>query len=196
MQKSNYLLLIVLPLLLGSFKTVEPVEKNDNNTLSFNIYLQLDGIQGDAQDAIHTNWIDVKSYSFGATNSRVINGGFALAGRANGSDLNINAVILDKSLIPLLNASLVGDNIAEGKLEIIEVIAPTRSNDFAERVTLTNILVTSVTVTGVDSRNGTVDVSFTLNFQRIKRELKDRQNNGTYSTAVEMTWDYSTNSTF
>lgn len=196
MQKSNYLLLIVLPLLLGSFKTVEPVGKKDNNTLSFSIYLQLDGIQGDARDAIHTNWIDVKSYSFGATNSRVINGGFALAGRANGSDLNINAVILDKSLIPLLNASLVGDNIAEGKLEIIEVIAPTRSNDFAERVTLTNILVTSVNVTGVDSRNGTVDVSFTLNFQKIKRELKDRQNNGTYSTAAEMTWDYSTNSTF
>lgn len=92
--------------------------------------------------------------------------------------------------------SLNGDHIIEGKLEIIESSAPTEIGDFAERNTLEKILVTSVTVTGTDPAIGTVDVSFTLNFQKIHRTLKDLQNNGTYGAPVEMKWDYAINSTF
>lgn len=189
MRKNNYLLLLIIPLLFCSFKTIEPTKKK---ALGLSIYLQLNGIVGDATDPYHQNWINVASYKFDAKNSREIGQQQASVGTATGSDLTINAVIADKSLIELIDRSLKSTFIQDGILDITESGAPVGNNEFAERVELTKILVRSVSITGTDPLAGTVDVSFTLQFREIKRTLKDLIN-GNYNTPVDMQWNYETN---
>lgn len=192
MRKNNYLLLLIIPLLFCSFKTIEPTKKN---TLGLSIYLQLNGIDGDATDPYHQNWINVASYKFDAKNSREVGQqeGQISFRRATGSDLTINAVIADKSLTKLIDRSLKSTIIQDGILDITESGAPVGNNEFAERVELTEIIVRSVTITGTDPLAGTVDVSFTLQFREIKRTLKDLIN-GNYNTPVDMEWNYPNNS--
>ncbi|SOE23896.1 Type VI protein secretion system component Hcp (secreted cytotoxin) [Spirosomataceae bacterium TFI 002] len=191
MRKNNYLLLLIIPLLFCSFKTIEPTKKK---ALGLSIYLQLQGIVGDATDQYHPNWINVASYKFNAKNSRQIGqSGAAGVGRATGSDLTIKAVIADKSLTKLIDRCLKSTLILEGILDITESGAPVGNNVFAERVELTEIIVRSVSITGTDPLAGTVDVSFTLQFREIKRTLQDLIN-GNYNAPVDMEWNYQTNS--
>jgi type VI secretion system secreted protein Hcp len=53
-------------------------------------FLQLDGIPGDSVDERHLAWIDVESYSWGASNSSAVSGSGWSSSKASISNLNLS----------------------------------------------------------------------------------------------------------
>ncbi|MGB8928487.1 MAG: type VI secretion system tube protein Hcp, partial [Pantoea agglomerans] len=70
--------------------------------MAIDMYLKVDGITGESKDSNHTGWIDIDSFSWGASQPGNMSvGGGGGAGKVNFNDLHINAKI-DKAVTALL----------------------------------------------------------------------------------------------
>ena len=74
------------------------------------LFLKIDGIQGESVDRAHPNEIDVLAWSWGATNSSVVRAGGAGAGKASFNDLSITKYV-DASSPSLVAAVSTGKSL-------------------------------------------------------------------------------------
>ncbi len=79
-------------------------------------FLKLDGIQGAAKDKKHRDWIEVESWSFGASNSRAAGSGGG--GGAGGQSLVITKKV-DKASPKLFAAAVSGKQIKHAELSLV-----------------------------------------------------------------------------
>ena len=117
---------------------------------ALNAYLKMDTIPGESTDPSHAGWIDIESWSWGA--SRVMHGSAASA-PAHCTSHSLNFVKrLDKASPLLSRAALSGTPIPNVTLEIN-----------GERHMLQNVVIASVQQSQMDGRPAE---SLTLNFAR------------------------------
>lgn len=128
------------------------------------MFLNIDGINGDAQNAQHTNEVVVLAWSWGVSNSTTTHTGsnnVSGSGKANFQDLSITKYS-DIASAKLYEHAATGDRISEATLTV-RTVGP--DPWVATTLKLENIVVTSVSIGGSGGEDRLTE-NVTLNFSK------------------------------
>jgi type VI secretion system secreted protein Hcp len=153
------------------------------------LFLKLDNIKGASIDDQHKDWIDVLSYSLGASNPGSSGqGGGGGGGKVSFSDLSL-AKLVDASTPFLLEGVATGKMFKEAILEVVR----TGQNPVPFLVyTLEDVLISSYSVSG-SSGGGLPTEALSLNFEKIKVEYRKDDKGGKIGSPITFAYDLKTN---
>lgn len=125
------------------------------------IYLQIDGIQGDATHEQHKNWLDIEALHWDVT--RNINTSAGSAANREASEPSISEVVLtkvsDSSSTKLFQEAVSGRN---GKRAVVHLVTTGNPGETYIEYSLTNALISSYSVdTNGDRPVETIKLNFT-----------------------------------
>lgn len=151
-------------------------------------YLQITGIAGESKEAKHKDWIDVLSWSFGASNpGQIVAGGGAGAGKVTMSDFNFMAMT-SKASPKLFLACATGQRLQEARLSAVKSGA--MQQEYL-RWTFSDVLVSSYQTSG---SGGDVSAdSVSLAFSKVKVEYSAQKADGSLEGAIVAGWDVAAN---
>ncbi|NCO21461.1 MAG: type VI secretion system tube protein Hcp [Rhodobacterales bacterium] len=148
-------------------------------------FLELKGIDGEAQDDVHKNKIDVLAWSFGVSNSGSTHmGAGSGAGRANFQDISVTKYI-DKSSPILMQHAATGKHIAEGKLTCRKAGGKQLEYIIFK---FKDILVTSISMGGSGGEDRLTE-NVTLNFGSFNYKYVEQKADGVEGAKPEMKYD-------
>ena len=150
-------------------------------------YLYLEGIDGESTTVGHEKWIDVLSFSLGASNPASFPTGGGGAGKVSFSDLSMVKEV-DVSSVSLLKYVATGKHIAKATLDIVS--SASKGSQPYLRYDLVNALVTSYNISG--GSGGNPIESFSLNFEKIAFEYFTMNPDGSLGPPVKFGWDLGT----
>jgi type VI secretion system secreted protein Hcp len=149
-------------------------------------FLKIDGIDGESQDSKHKGEFQLLSFDFGATQASAMDytGGGHGAGKVSFSAFNF-VKQTDKGTPKLLNACATGAHIPKAVL-----VARKAGKEQQEyyKVTLTDILVTKVELTGDHTSPLPMD-DIHFNYSKIEVEYKEQKADGTLGGSVKAGYD-------
>lgn len=155
---------------------------------AIDMFIKIEGVDGESQDADHRGEIDVLSWSWGMSNSSSSIGGGGGAGKANFQDISVTKW-LDKSSPKLMEACATGNHIPQATIvcrkaggEPLEYLV----------ITMENVLVTSVS-TGGSGGEDRLTENVTLNFAQIRVKYTEQMPDGAIGDTVEFGWDIELN---
>jgi type VI secretion system secreted protein Hcp len=134
--------------------------------------LEIEGIKGESTDAKHKDWIEVLSFSWGASNSSAAGSGGG-AGKASFQDMHFTMKV-DKASPKLMLACATGQPIPTVKFIVSRADAATGETTDYYTVILSNVLVSSYKSSGPPQPPAgatTVEpltASLSLNYTKIK----------------------------
>jgi type VI secretion system secreted protein Hcp len=153
------------------------------------IFLRLDGIQGESMDAKHKNQIEILSFSLGFVNQPAGGvGGGGSAGKVSCGDVVLTKNI-DRSSPPLIGAVMTGKHIKSGVL----AFTATGKNLVEYYVlTMNDLLVTAINQQ--DSVGGPkVTEQITLNAATFRFEYRPQRPDGSFAPPVTFSFDCKAN---
>lgn len=149
------------------------------------MYLKVAGATGESKDSQHVGWIDVKSFSFGATQPHsVASGGGAGVGRVSIQDLNIVADI-DKAYTAIFSHCTTGKHLDSVELSLNK--AGETQIEYCN-YKLTEVLVTNVTVSGTTGGE-TTGVTYSFQAARVETEYSEQTAQGSKGASSKAGWD-------
>lgn len=153
-------------------------------------FLELKPIEGEAQDKAKKGWIDIFSWSFGASQSGSGGhvGGGSGAGKVNMHDITVSKRT-DKASADLFLKCANGKHYDEGT--IVARKAGEQPLDFL-KITLKQVFVSSYNLGGSHGDDTPME-SITLNFTKIQMEYQIQDAKGKGSVAGNMGWDVAAN---
>ncbi len=153
------------------------------------LFLKVDGIDGESKDQTHTNEIDILSWSWGETNP----GSFGQGSGGGTGKVSMNDISFTmnacKATPTLMLACANGQHINSAVLTCRK--AGGQQYEFLV-ITLNNILVSSYTSGGSNGADIPMD-SFTLNFAQIQVQYSMQQDDGTVVAVPSFGWDQQQN---
>ncbi|WP_256645128.1 Hcp family type VI secretion system effector [Thermomonas paludicola] len=154
--------------------------------MASDIFLKIDGIDGESADSKHKGEIDVLAWSFGASNSgSMAYGGGGGTGKVAFQDMTITKRI-DKSSPKLL------EHCANGK-HIKKAVLIARKQGGAQmdyvKVTLSDLLVSSISLAGSGDDSETIS----LNFGHIEYIYTAQKSDGSKEGDTGMKWNIKKN---
>jgi type VI secretion system secreted protein Hcp len=158
--------------------------------MAVDYFLKVGGVDGDSMDDKHQKWIEVMSFSFGASqeaSGSASGGGARSAGRADLSDLSVMKVI-DKASPKLMLSCCKGDHLKEVTLEICR---NTGDKQKITEIKLSDVLITSVQCGGSAGGDGGTEPTEQLSFNYGKIEFTfthTDQKTGKAAGDVKMNW--------
>jgi type VI secretion system secreted protein Hcp len=153
-------------------------------------FLELDGIEGEAQDAQYTNKIELHSFSWGATNhSSFASGTGSGIGKGQIHDISFSKFTCKASL-RLFERSVNGKPIEKGKLSLLK-LAGEKKIAYLE-VELENVVITSFQITAGSDGQLPME-SATLHFVIARSHYKPQGNEGDASGHVDFGWNLQKN---
>lgn len=153
--------------------------------MAVDMYLKLEGIDGESQDGSHANEIDVLAWSWGASQSGTMHsGGGGGAGKVAVQDLSITKYV-DSASNNLLRHCHTGSHIPAATLTVRKA-----GGNPLEYIVLklTDILVASVS-TGGSGGEDRLTENVTLNFKTFEYAYTPQNPDGTGGAAKEFKWD-------
>ncbi|NOQ13548.1 MAG: type VI secretion system tube protein Hcp [Methyloprofundus sp.] len=142
--------------------------------MAVDMFLELDGIDGESKDAAYTDKIDVLAWSWGASQSGTFHsGGGGGSGKANFQDISVTKYI-DSSTNALLSHVAKGTHIAKGKL-IVRKAGDTPVDYLI--IEMEKIMVTSYS-TGGSGGEDQLTENLTLNFAKYKLGYQKQNDKG------------------
>lgn len=158
--------------------------------MAMDMFIELDGIKGEAKDKVHKEKIDVLAWSWGASNSGSAHvGGGAGAGKVNVQDLSFTHWI-DKSSPVLFTHCANGKHIPKAKL-IVRKAGETPLEYLL--IDMEDLLVTSVS-TGGSGGEDRLTENVVLNFAKVKVSYKEQDQKGAGKGGyIEGGWDIQQN---
>lgn len=151
-------------------------------------FLKIDGIPGESTDDRHKDWINIESFSWGASNTAGHSaGGGGGAGKVVFQDIHFTK-ILDKASPKLMLAVASGQHIKE--VILVGQLTGERGQEFLE-IKMTDVLISSYQ-SGGSSGSLPVD-SFSLNFSKIEFSYKPMKADGSLDAPVKAGWDLKAN---
>jgi type VI secretion system secreted protein Hcp len=155
--------------------------------MAANIFLKLDGIDGESTDDKHPGWIEVLSYSWGVSNTASLGGrAGAGAGRAEASDFSFMHGF-DKASPALFQKCVMGEHVETGELHVVH--AGDKPEAFLI-IKFGDILISSVQDSGADDRP-TESVSF--DFASIHISYREQDETGKLGEPIEAGWNFAAN---
>lgn len=152
---------------------------------SADMFLKIEGIQGESVDRDHADEIDVLAWSWGMTNSGSMHvSGGGTSGKSSFQDISVTKYV-DRTTPNLIQKLATGDHYPSAILTIRKAGA-----DPLEYlvITLTDVLVTSIS-TGGDGTEGKVTEKITLNFKTFELVYKPQQADGSGGAPVDVAYD-------
>jgi len=146
------------------------------NSAQVDYFLKIDGIDGEATDNGHKDWINLLSVSNGITRP-----GGSTSGAATFEPIVIHKRI-DKASPKLMEAIATGEHLDEA---IIEIQTPGRSGQYI-KITMEDVIISSFSSSGSQSDVPTEEVAFYYN--KIKFEYSNRE-----GEVTEFAWDIQSN---
>jgi type VI secretion system secreted protein Hcp len=157
--------------------------------MAVDMFLKLDGVEGEAQDDKHKKEIDVLAWSWGCSQSGTTHmGAGGGGGKANIQDMSFTKYI-DSSTHTLLQRTFDGKHIKEGTL-VVRKAGGTPLDYFI--VKMTDIMVTSVS-TGGSGGEDRLTENVTLNFSKVEIDYVPQKPDGTGDAAKKAGWDIAEN---
>lgn len=153
------------------------------------IFLKIEGVDGEARDKEFNNWIDVLAFSEGMSQSGTTHvGGGGGAGKASLQDLSVTKYIDSSS--PFIRQNLVqGKHIPEARL----VVRKAGENPvvFFE-IILKDVLLTSVSAGGSGGEDRLTE-NVTINFREVTWRYTPVDALGNPGPVIEAGWDVAAN---
>lgn len=142
--------------------------------MSIDMFLRVEGVTGESQDANHKTWTDINSFSWGASqpNNMSVGGGGG-TGKVSFQDLHVNALI-DKSTPAILKQCATGKHIPMVELSICK--AGGGQIEYV-RIILQDVMVTSVRFTG-SHEDDTVGIVYTFQASQVKQQYWEQTMKG------------------
>lgn len=153
------------------------------------IFLKIEGVEGESTDDKHKNEIEVMSYSWGASNpAGHLSGGGLGAGKVNFSELSVMAQF-SKASPKLFLACATGEHLKKATLTHRK--AGGEQVVFLEYV-LTELLVTSYQ-SGASGNDSIPTDSFSLAFVKVEADYGGQKADGTAGGPVKVGFNMATN---
>jgi type VI secretion system secreted protein Hcp len=157
--------------------------------MAVQMFLKIDGIDGDSADARHRGEIDVAGFAWGEVNAGSPgHGGGGGAGRVSMQDFVFTAPV-SKASPQLFVACASGQHLPSATLTVRR--AGAAQLDFL-KVTLTDVLITSWKQTGAAGADVPLD-EVALNFARVQIAYTGQRPDGAPGDTVSAGWDVKTN---
>ncbi|MGP2447677.1 Hcp family type VI secretion system effector [Pantoea stewartii subsp. indologenes] len=157
--------------------------------MAIDIFLKIDGIEGESQNANHKKWIDVLSFDWGAQQpGNMAVGGGGGAGKVNYRDLTVEALI-DKATPALVKYCASGKHLSKVQLSVCK--AGGQEVEYT-RITLEDVLVTQTDFTGVGHAS-TLGMQYSFQASKVALEYWEQASQGTKAASVQMGWDIKQN---
>lgn len=157
--------------------------------MAVDMFLKLDKIDGESQDASHTDEIDVLAWSWGASQSGTTHiGGGGGSGKASFQDISVTKFV-DNSSVTLLQYLTKGTHIDTGVLTVRKA-----GDTPLEYIVLDmeDIIVTSMS-TGGSGGEDRLTENISLNFRLFNYNYKLQDQTGGEAKAKDFKWDIAKN---
>lgn len=159
--------------------------------MAVDIFLQLEGIKGEAQDGTHKEKIDLLAWSWGASQSGTTHqGGGSGAGKVSVQDLSVTKYI-DKSSPVLFQHCCNGKHISKGQLIVRK--AGEKPLEYI-LVDFKDIIVTHISMGGSGGEDRLTE-NVTLNFREFHVKYAVQNKDGSKGAETEHKWDIAANKT-
>ncbi len=152
--------------------------------MATDMFLKLEGIDGESHDSKHGGEIEIHSFSFGVSQTGSFgSGGGGGTGKASFSDLSVMKSA-DKATPKLMQFCATGVHIKTG---ILTVRKAGKDQQEYYVIKMEDLLVSSVQNAG--SEGQVPSESLSLNFSKIKFTYKEQKADGTLGGTVDFGWD-------
>ena len=159
--------------------------------MSSDMFIKIDGIDGESADDAHKKEIDILSWSLGATNAgSMAHGGGGGQGKVAFQDMHFTKRT-DLASAKLFEACCKGTHIAKA----VVTLRKQAGDDPLEYllITLSDILVSSYQDSGHEGGGNDGSESFSLNFSKIEYAYKQQGAKGAGAGNSAMVWDVKSN---
>ena len=157
--------------------------------MAVDMFLKLDGIKGEAQDAKHKEEIDVLAWSWGAAQSGTTHmGSGSGSGKVSVQDISVTKYV-DKSSGTLLQHCCTGKHISKGELIVRK--AGDKPLEYI-KIEMKDIIVAHVSGGGSGGEDRLTE-NVALNFGEFKYIYTTQAKDGSAGPKVEFGWSISKN---
>lgn len=149
------------------------------------MFMKVEGVDGDAQDADHDKWIDIQSWSWGAHHAgNMQRGGGVSGGTAQIQELTVNCES-SAATATLMKKCLAGAVLA--KIEIDTVLHFGGAKATWCLVTLTNCTISDLSQSHSSEGGGEKSSfdSITIGFEEAKQEINNMDDEGQNTGSVD-----------
>ncbi|MFO1305425.1 MAG: type VI secretion system tube protein Hcp [Burkholderiales bacterium] len=156
--------------------------------MAIGLFLKCSGCTGESENKEYTNWTHCSSFSWGVSQpSSMERGGGGSAGLGTFADLVVTAM-MDKAYPDILEKCASGDHL--GKVELAGAKMGGNQWEYM-KITLEDVLVTSVSVSGSDGAE--VIVAFGFQGSKLTAEYSPQTAKGTKGATIPKKWDVKKN---
>ena len=157
--------------------------------MAVDMFMKIDTVDGEAQDAKHKKEIDVLSWSWGVSNSgSAHNGSGAGAGKANVHDLTFTKWV-DSATPKLTLACCSGKHFKDATLIIRK--AGDKPVEYV-KIKMETVMIASVSTGGSGGQDRLTE-NVTLNFSKLSLDYVPQDDKGGAGTPIPMSWDIASN---
>jgi type VI secretion system secreted protein Hcp len=159
--------------------------------MAVDMFLKIDGVEGESKDKSHPKQIDVLSWSWGASNRGSAHvGGGAGSGKVEVQDLQVTKYV-DSSSPKLLLACFTGTHFDNALLSVRK--AGGQSPVEYVKIKMQEVFITSVS-TGAHGSDDRLAESITLNFSKVNLDYTPQTEKGAAGTPIPFSWDIAAHS--
>lgn len=159
--------------------------------MALDMFMRIEGVNGESKDAHHKDWIDITSFTWGAEQPGSMNtGGGGGAGKVNFDDLAVVARI-DKAAPTILKNCATGQHLS--KIEISVCKAGGNQIEYS-RTTLEDVLVTSIKFIGTKGDEALL-MQYSFQAAKVKNQYWEQTDKGSKGAEVQMGYDIKKNQT-
>jgi type VI secretion system secreted protein Hcp len=154
--------------------------------MALDMFIKIGNVAGESANADHKDSIDVLSWSWGASQagSGAVGGGSG-AGKVHIQDLHVTKYI-DKSSATLFKMCCAGDHLPTALLTVRK--AGGKALEYL-KITMTQVLITSISTGGSSGGDDRLTESITLNFAKVKMEYTPQTDKAAGGATVQAGWD-------
>lgn len=149
--------------------------------MAMDMFLKIEGVDGESLDSEHTGEIDVLAWSWGMTQSGSMHvGGGGGSGKVSVQDVSITKYV-DKASATIMNKTCAGDHFPSAVL-VIRKAGGTALEYW--KLTMNKVLITSIS-TGGSGGEDKLTENLTLNFEDFKAEYTEQKEDGSAGATTE-----------
>lgn len=157
--------------------------------MSIDLFLKIEGITGESQDSNHKGWINIQSFTWGASQpGNMAVGGGGGAGKVQYRDLTVQAY-MDKATPALMKYVSNGSHVS--KVELSTCKAGGSQIEYS-RITLEDVLVTNVLFNGAINSE-LLTLSYQFQASKVKIQYWEQSSSGGKGAETQMGWDIKAN---
>jgi len=157
--------------------------------VAVDMFMKIDGANGESKDANHKDWTDIVSFSWGATQpGNMASGGGGGAGKASFNDLHVVARI-DKAAPAVMKHCASGKHLSKVELSVCK--AGGQQVEYS-KITLEDVLVTSVQISG-ENLSEAVMVNYAFQAAKVKQQYWEQTEKGGKGAESLVAWDIKQN---